>query len=95
MACKEFCLREEDMRVAGLKWGIGFCVSLIALVPAHAQPLVPKTESIESLVDNSDYVSIATLVKFRCEEQGTDPDKHDATIAIEEELHCCQTLWKS
>ena len=74
------------MRVAGLKWVIGFCVSLIASVPAHAQPLVPKTESIESLVANSDYVSIATLVKFRCEEQGTDPDKHDATIAIEEEL---------
>jgi len=74
------------MRFAGLKWFIGFCVSLIAAGQAYAQPQTPYTVSIESTVANSDYVSIATIVKFRCEEQGNDPDKHDATIGIEEEL---------
>ena len=72
------------MRSAALKWVIGFGIFLIALAQAHAQPLSPKTESIESLVANSDHVFIATLVEFRRAEQGNDPNTHEATIAIEE-----------
>jgi hypothetical protein len=71
------------MSSVALKWVIGFGISLIASVQAYAQPLSPKTESIESMVANSDHVFIATLVKFR-RADGNDPNTHEATIAIEE-----------
>lgn len=74
------------MRAAGLKWVIGFSVSLLASVQAHAQPLVARAQSIESTVANADLVFIATLVSFRRAEQGNDRDGHEATIAIEETL---------
>ncbi len=72
------------MRVVVLRWIIGLSVSLIASIQALAQPLVPKTESIESTVANSDLVFIATLVKFHRAEQDNDRDAHEVTIAIEE-----------
>ena len=53
------------MQTAGLKLVISFGVSLIASVQAHAQPLVARTQSIESTVANADLVFIATLVNFR------------------------------
>lgn len=71
------------MRAVGLRWITGFSVS-IASIQAHAQPLVPKTESIESTVVNSDHVYIATVVQFRRAEQDNDRDTHDVTVAIEE-----------
>ena len=74
------------MQTAGLKLVISFGVSLIASVQAHAQPLVARTQSIESTVANADLVFIATLVNFRRAEQGNDRDGHKATIAIEETL---------
>jgi hypothetical protein len=72
------------MRAVGLTWIIGFSLSLIASIQAHAQPLVPRTESIESTVANSDLVFIATVVNFRRAEQDNDRDAHVVTIAIEE-----------
>ncbi len=74
------------MRTAGLKSLIVFGVSLIASVQAHAQPLFPHAESIESTVANADFVVIAKLVDFRGGEQTDEREGHDATIAIEETL---------
>jgi len=72
------------VRAIRLTWIIGFSVSLIVSIQAHAQPLVPRTESIETTVANSDHVFIATVVKFRRAEQDNDQDVHEVTIAIEE-----------
>jgi hypothetical protein len=72
------------MRAVGLTWIIVFGVSLIASIQAQAQPLIPVTESIESTVANSDYVFIATVVKFRRMESDKDQEAHEVTIAIEE-----------
>jgi hypothetical protein len=77
---------EESMRVTRWKWIIGVGVSLMASVQAHAQPLVARTESIESTVANADLIFIATLVDFRRAEQGHDRDGHEVTIVIEETL---------
>jgi hypothetical protein len=76
------------MKAAAWKGVLGFGVSLIASVQAHAQPLFAQAESIESTVANSDLVFIATVVEFRRaeqdDEQHDDRDAHEATIAIEE-----------
>jgi hypothetical protein len=72
------------MRTPGLKV-IGFGMCLIVAAEAHAQPLVDKTQSIESTVANADLVFIAKVVDFRAE-QDEDRDGHQTTIAIEETL---------
>lgn len=74
------------MRAALLKSLIVFGVSLIASVQAHAQPLSPHAESIESTVANADLVFIAKLVDFRGGEQTDGIKGHEVTIAIEETL---------
>lgn len=59
---------------------------LVASVPAHAQPLFPHAESIESTVANADLVFIAKLVKFGEREPVEGRVVHNTTIAIEETL---------
>lgn len=51
-----------------------------------AQPLSPQTESIDSLVWNSDYVLIAKLEELRSGEEVGEHRRHKVTIAIEESL---------
>jgi hypothetical protein len=69
---------------------IGFGVCLVASVQAHAQPLIPHAQSIESTVANADLVFIAKLVKFgdgeRADERADGRQVHNATIAIEATL---------
>lgn len=52
------------MRTARSKWLVVVGVCLVASVQAHAQPLIPRAQSIESTVANADLVFIAKLVKF-------------------------------
>jgi hypothetical protein len=63
---------------------LGVC--LVASVPAHAQPLFPRTESIESTVANSDLVVIARLVKYSDSQQVGGREVHEATIKVQETL---------
>jgi hypothetical protein len=72
------------MRCNAWAWIISFGVSSIASVPALAQPLSAKTQSIESIVANADLVFIGKLFDFRRAEESHDRDEHEITIAIEE-----------
>lgn len=65
---------------------IVFIVCLVASIPAHAQPLFPHAQSIETMVANADLVFIAKLVKFGDAERADGREVHQATIAIEETL---------
>lgn len=61
-------------------------LAVLAPSQACAQPLSPQTESIDSLVWNSDYVLIAKLEEFRARKDVGDHEGHDVTIAIMESL---------
>jgi hypothetical protein len=74
------------MRTALSKSLIVFGVCLVASVPAHAQPLFPRAQSIESMVANADLVFIAKLVKFGEGKRAEGREVHEATIAVEEAL---------
>lgn len=73
------------MRSAGLSWIIGFGICSVASVHAHAQPLIPRIQSIESAVTNADLVFVATLSDFSPAE-GHDGDLYRVNINIEETL---------
>lgn len=73
------------MRSAGLNWIIGFGISFIASAHAHAQPLIPRTQSIESAVANADLVFVATLADFSPAED-RDGGLYKVTINIEDTL---------
>src|SRR5262245_52465712 len=79
-------MSETIMRTARSKSLIVVGVCLVASVPAHAQPLIPRTQSIESTVANADLVFIATLVKFGEGKRAEGREVFKATIAIEETL---------
>lgn len=62
------------MRAVALTWIIGSSVSVIASIQAHAQPLIPNTESIiRSTVANLDLNFIAKVVGFRHAKQDEEP----------------------
>lgn len=74
------------MRAAWLQSLIIFRACIFAAAPAHAQPLFPHAESIESLVANSDLVFIAKLEKVSEAERADGREVHQVTIAIEDTL---------
>lgn len=73
------------MRSAGWNGIIGFGICFIASVHAHAQPLIPRVQSIESAVANADLVFVATLDDVRPAE-GRDGGLYRVTIHIKETL---------
>jgi hypothetical protein len=79
-------MSETIMRTARSKSLIVLGVCLVASAQAHAQPLFPRAQSIESTVANADLVFIAKLVKFGDGKQAEGREVHEATIAIEETL---------
>src|SRR4051794_37181030 len=65
---------------------IVFGVCLAASLPAHAQPLVARAPSIESMIANADYVFVAKLVKFGVGERIDGREVPGTTIELEETL---------
>lgn len=64
-----------------------FSLFLLAVSSAHAQPLSPQTESLESLVANADSIYVARLEKFGERQRREDGhEAHNTTIAIEQTL---------
>ncbi|QDV22534.1 hypothetical protein [Aureliella helgolandensis] len=74
------------MRAVWLRPLFIFAISVLASGDLFAQPLFPKTESIDSLVANSDYILVATLVDFRTGAEADDHSGYDVTIVIDESL---------
>jgi hypothetical protein len=74
------------MRIGQLNSLMVFGMVLVSCAETCAQPLVPHTESIESLVTNADLVFVAKLEGLKAAVQPNERGGWDGTIAVEETL---------
>ncbi|WP_105353055.1 MULTISPECIES: hypothetical protein [Pirellulaceae] len=65
---------------------IAFIVLFVLLQSAHAQPIVARADSIESMVINADLVFVARLVKIGDAQKVEGRDVYSTTIDVEQNL---------